>query len=152
MEWFTAYKEPRPDLARTHQLVGDFGPDLPLIAASEIALPQMLLAGAVGAMTASSCFAPELLTRVMNGIGDRNLDFAWAAFEPILQFRALFQEKIAHGFPAYVPYTKAACEAVGLPTGAPRPPLRRLDPTERQRVAICVRDITGDTRSPLVTR
>lgn len=143
MDWFSAYKEPRPDLARMHQLMQHFGPELPVIAASEIAIPQMLLAGAVGVMTASSCFAPSLVNRLVQGLANRRLDAAWDAFESILRFRALLQTDMAKGFPSYVPYTKAACEAVGLSSGPPRPPLRGLTPDQSEQVETVVRAISA---------
>lgn len=125
-----AYKEPRPDLARLHAIIDRFGATLPLIAASEVVLPQALMAGAVGAMTATACFAPKLIEGMINGIETGDLSAVNAAFSPILEFRSCFQSRMQAGYPSYLPYTKAACEIVGLTSGPPRSPLHAVSHQE----------------------
>lgn len=128
------YKEPLPNLARVQEFVGRFGADLRLIAAAEVALPQTLMAGAVGCMTSTACFAPALVRGIVDGVANDDLKAVRAAFAPILTFRAGFQDQMQRGYPSFLPYTKAACEIVGLPTGPPRPPLHAVAPREQERL------------------
>jgi len=52
-------------------------------------------------------------------------------------------EAILAGFPAFVPYTKAALEILGVPVGPPRPPLSSLSAAEKALLAQVLTEVVG---------
>lgn len=137
---FAGIKEASPDLPRFHELVRRFGHRFPIIAAAESALPYTLLAGASGLMTASTCFAPALMWQLFEATRAGDVVRLLARFEPVARFRNLFQARMDAGYPAYLPFTKAACELVGLRSGDPRPPLAPITGEERDALTAVLRD------------
>ena len=129
-----AVKEASPDVTRLQTLVDRFQPDVPVIAAGEKTLPEGAATGAAAAMTASICFAPGRVRTVIERAQAGDIEGAREAFGPIEGFRAAFQAAMDAGYPSYIPYTKAACDLVGLPAGPPRAPLAPVDEPERERI------------------
>ncbi len=128
-------KEAIRSAERVCELASSFGNRLPVIAAAEMALPDVVSFGIRATLTASSCFAPILCRSLMEaartGYPDTNIA---EAFYPIRLFRNLFQNEVDRGFPRYIPWTKAACEWVGLQAGPPRKPIAGLRDWERERL------------------
>lgn len=137
---FAGIKEASPSVARVHQLMRTFGGTVRIIAAVEAPLPYMLLAGAAGLMTASACFAPDVLWRVFDAASAGDVPRLLDAFAPIPRIRDLFQPRMDAGYPSYIPFTKAACDLIGLRSGDPRPPLAPITPDERRTLATVLRD------------
>lgn len=131
---FVGYKEPRSDLAFLGKAISHFGTSLPIIAASEIILPQAIMAGAVGAMTATACFSPATVAAIIDGVQARDLQKVQTAYSRLMEFRSCFQDRMEQGYPSYLPYTKATCEILGLPSGPPRPPLFPVRGEDRTRL------------------
>lgn len=137
-----AIKDAFPDVPRLRRLVSAAG-DLPVVAAAEKVLPEAVDAGVAGFMTASSCFAPELMWHLWLACREGRSDVRVAAFARVTAFRSLFQTEMDAGFPAFMPATRAACEARGLPVGPARFPLGDVSPQMRvlidERVAAMTR-------------
>jgi 4-hydroxy-tetrahydrodipicolinate synthase len=129
----SAVKEAVTDPDRAWGIMQRIGPHGILIAAAEKALPAVLPAGAKAVLTATSCFAPKVIRRVIDSAGETAA--LELAFTPIHAFRRLFQDQMDTGLPRYLPWTKAACELTGLPAGVPRWPIRPLDAAARARLA-----------------
>lgn len=117
-----AIKDAFADIDRLTRLVPAAG-GLPVIGASEKVLPDAIAAGIAGFMTASSCFAPELMWHLWCAGVEGDAERRDEAFLRVVAFRSLFQTEMDQGFPSFMPATRAACEARGLPAGAPRFPL-----------------------------
>jgi dihydrodipicolinate synthase/N-acetylneuraminate lyase len=79
---------------------------------------------------------------VLERVAAGDLAGAREAFAPVQRFRAAFQAQMDAGHPSYIPYTKAACDMLGLPAGPPRPPLAALAPDRRD----AIRDAVLATR------
>jgi dihydrodipicolinate synthase/N-acetylneuraminate lyase len=131
---FAALKESCPDLARYFEERERFGSRFPIIAAGESVLVFQLLAGAEGLMTASVLYAPNLMQDLWHAAREKRVDEAFDKFSRLFQFRKLLDRTMSEGFPAYVSYTKAALEMLGIPVGPPRSPLSPLAPAEMQRL------------------
>lgn len=136
-----AIKDAFPDVARLRQLVATAA-GLPVIAASEKVLPDAIEAGVAGFMTASSCFAPELMWHLWLTAREGAADEENDAFARVVAFRSLFQAEMDRGFPSFMAATRAACEARGLPAGAPRFPLTAVGPDLHRAIAGRVRTMT----------
>lgn len=134
LEPVIAVKEASPDVERLQALVDRFQPEVPVIAAGEKTLPEGAATGVAAAMTASICFAPGRVRTVLERAQAGDVEGSREAFGPIASFRAAFQPAMDAGYPSYIPYTKAACDLVGLPSGPPRTPLAPVDAMERERV------------------
>lgn len=134
LERFAGLKEANPNALRFYDLVERFGGRMPIVAASEPSLFAMLAIGSPGCLTASAAFAPELLGELMDAFAREDLSGARAIFRRIRAFRALLQPHMDRGYPAYIPYTKAAMDAVGLVGGSPAFPLSPVSEEERLRV------------------
>lgn len=132
---FAALKESNGDMVRYFEERERFASVFPIIAAAESVLVFQLLAGAEGLMTMSVDFAPNLMQDLWNAVKERRIEEAFAIFYRVLQIRKLMREAMQRGFPAYVPYTKAALEILGIPVGPPRPPLSPLSEAEKARLA-----------------
>ncbi len=143
MPHFAGLKEASADVSRFHQLIRLFGGSFPIVAAVEAPLPYTLLAGAVGLMTSTACFAPALTWDLFRAAKAGDVRLLLSRFEPISRFRQLFQPRMDAGFPVYIPFTKAACELIGLPSGDPRPPLASVTVAERQALASVLHDDFG---------
>lgn len=135
-----AIKDAFPDLDRLRRLVVTAA-GLPVVAASEKLLPGAIEAGVAGFMTASSCFAPELMWHLWLAARDGDEVRRDQAFARVVAFRSLFQEEMDRGFPSFMPATRAACEARGLPAGEPRFPLADGGPDLNRAIAERVREM-----------
>jgi 4-hydroxy-tetrahydrodipicolinate synthase len=131
LEHFGGLKEANPNALRFYDLVERFGERMPVVAASEPSLFAMLAIGSPGCLTATAAFAPDLLDDLMRAFAREDLTGARAIFRGIRAFRALFQPLMDRGYPAYIPYTKAAMDIVGLVGGSPAFPLSPLGDAER---------------------
>lgn len=137
---FAGLKEASPDVARFHGLVRSFGGLFPIVAAVEAPLPYTLLAGASGLMTSTACFAPALMWELFRAARAGDVPRVMRSFEPVVRFRDLFQPRMNAGFHVYIPFTKAACELIGLPSGEPRAPLSGITAAERAALAGVLRE------------
>lgn len=137
---FAGLKEASPDMQRFHELIRRFGSRFPVIAAVEAPLPYTLLAGSPGLMTSTACFAPGLMGELLNAANAHNVPRLLERFEVVTQFRDLFQAQMNQGYHAYIPFTKAACELIGLPAGNPRLPHRPVTVEERTALAAVLRE------------
>lgn len=129
-------KEAVQSWERATAIVSHFGASLPLIAAAESALRVVLPAGASATLTATSCFSPRTVGAILRG--DHEDDGARDAYASINAFRTLFAQDMEAGYPAYLPWTKAACELIGLPTGPPRHPIAPLNACSLDRLATVI--------------
>lgn len=127
MPGFLGLKEASPDMGRYHDLHRSFGSSFPVIAANESYLFASLAIGAAGCMTATAAFAPTILEEIFDSFARLDLEKGRLWFERLNAFRRLFRDDIARGFAAYLPYTKAAMNLVGLAGGRPHFPMRPLD-------------------------
>lgn len=134
LERFAGLKEANPNPRRFYDLVERFGAEFPIVAASEPCLFEMLAIGSPGCLTATAAFAPELLADLVRAVEAGDLPEARAIFARLRAFRALFQPLIDGGYPAYIPYTKAAMDIVGLAGASPAFPLEPLRDGERAQI------------------
>jgi 4-hydroxy-tetrahydrodipicolinate synthase len=142
MSGFLGLKEASPNMARYHDLHERFGSSFPVVAANESFLFTSLAIGASGCMTAAAAFAPSVLAEIFDSFERLRLDEARRWFERLNGFRRLFRDDLAHGFAAYLPYTKAAMNLVGLAGGRPHFPTRPLDPARMEELrAVLERDL-----------
>lgn len=116
------------------ELLTRFGDELPVIAANESCLYSALTAGTKGCMTASAAFAPQLLRAMVDAAARGDLANARREWARLAAFRDLMQTEINAGVPAYIPYTKAAMNLLGLHGGRPHFPLRQLGEDETTRL------------------
>lgn len=137
---FAGLKEASPDVPRFHELLRRFGARFPVIAAVEAPLPYTLLAGSPGLMTATACFAPGLMEELLVATTAHDVPQLLARFEAVARFRDLFQARMNQGYHAYIPFTKAACDLIGLPAGDPRRPHRPVTDDERVALAAVLRE------------
>lgn len=112
-----------------HELV-HFGNRLTVIPAGEPPMIYNLLTGAPGFITVSANFAPRLIKEIYEAAKAHDLERAFRAYGKLLQYRALFQDRVSAGYPAYITYAKAAMHLLGLPAGPVRPPLSPLSEGE----------------------
>lgn len=140
MPRFAGVKEGHPDVLRFHRLVRRFGAEAPIIAANESQLAFFLLSGARSLMTSGVAYAPELFAALLDAASRRDVDETWRWFDHILALRQPMMPALQRGYPAYIPYTKLGVELRGLRAGAPRPPLRPVDPPGREAFEKAVRE------------
>lgn len=140
---FAGLKEANPSVRRFHDVAERFGREFPVIAASEPSLFSALAIGTSGCLTASAAFAPELLESLMRAFEASDLVEARRLFAKLRAFRALLQPALDRGYPAYIPYTKAAMNLVGLVGGYPGHPLLPLDDAETERLRRVLEDELG---------
>lgn len=140
---FAALKESSSDMVRYFEERERFGSRFPIIAAGESVLIFQLFVGAEGLMTASVLFAPNLMQDLWRAAKERRIDEIQTKFSRLFQFRKLFARTMAGGFPAYVPYTKAALGILGVEVGPPRSPLSPLAADEMERLAEVLRRVMG---------
>lgn len=131
---FAALKESCPDLVRYFEERERFGSRFPIIAAGESVLVFQLLAGAEALMTSSVLYAPKLMQGLWYAAREKRVEEAFEKFSRLFQFRKLLDRATLEGFPAYVPYTKAALEILGVPVGPPRSPLSALPAMDMERL------------------
>lgn len=129
-----AIKDAFPDVDGLRQLAATAA-GLPVIAAAEKILPGAIEAGVAGFMTASSCFAPELMWHLWLAVREGDQATQDDAFGCVLSYRSIFQDSMDCGFPSFMPTTRAACAARNLPTGASRFPLTDVGPDVRVAIA-----------------
>jgi dihydrodipicolinate synthase/N-acetylneuraminate lyase len=128
---FAGLKEANPDVVRFHRIFRRFGARFPVIAATETPVAFFLLSGSPAVMTASIDHAPEFMKNLLEAALAGNVRQTWDLYDHLLAVRELAEPFLQQGYPAYIPFTKAALEARGLRAGPPRPPLRPLDPSTR---------------------
>lgn len=140
---FAGLKEASPDMVRYYALVDRFGGKFPLVAAAENVVIFQMMAGADGLMTLSPIFAPEFTASMWQTVRSGDTAAALGQFRRLWQFRKLFMADMAAGLPIYVPYAKAALDALGLAGGPCRPPIRTLGEPERAALRRVLRDEMG---------
>ena len=143
LKQFTALKESNGDMVRYLEERERFGSVFPIIAAAEAVVVFQLLAGAEGLMTAAVDFAPTLMQNLWMAAKWKKTQEALDLFALVFQVRKLMSEAIRSGYPAYVPYTKAALEILGVPVGPPRPPLSPLSANEKTQLAGVLKEVLG---------
>jgi 4-hydroxy-tetrahydrodipicolinate synthase len=131
---FLGLKEASANLTRYLDLILRFGDAFPIVAANESCLYHTLFAGSSGCMTASAAFAPALLADLLAAVAAGDLAGARRIWSRLRAFRALMQRDIDAGRPAYIPYTKAAMNCLGLRGGRPHFPMAPLGPAEVARL------------------
>ncbi len=143
LEHFVGVKEASGDVVRFYAAMRRFSNRFPIIAAVEPPLVFTLLCGSPALLTATAVFAPRFMADLFTAASRRNVECAFALYDRLYTFRQLLEPEIRAGFPAYVPWTKAALECRGLAGGPSRPPVRTLDATERARLAqvLCDNDL-----------
>lgn len=130
---FAGLKEANPDIVRFHRIFRRFGARFPVIAATETPVAFFLLSGSPAVMTASVDYAPEFMQKLLSVALAGDLGQTWELYDHLLAVREMLEPFLQQGYPAYIPFTKAAVEARGLRAGPPRPPLRPLELSIRAR-------------------
>lgn len=100
---------------------------VPIIAAAETPLLQMLSIRSDACLTALASVAPAPLHKLWHAVQDGDLFTARAVFRRISAFRGIVATESTGGRPGYISVVKAALNLRGLNGGVPRPPLRRMD-------------------------
>lgn len=136
---FAGLKEANPDVVRFYRIVRRFGTVFPVVAATETPVAFFLLAGSPAVMTASVDYAPEFMQELLGAALASDVAQTWNLYDRLLAVREMLEPLLQHGYPAYIPFTKAAVEARGLRAGPPRLPLRPLDPSTRARLEEALR-------------
>jgi len=131
---FAGVKEAHPDIVRFHRIFRRFGNRFSVIAATETPIAFFLLSGSPAVMTAAVDFAPEFMQDLLSAASTGDVRRTWELYDHLLAVRQVLEPLLQQGYPAYIPFTKAAVEARGLRAGPPRPPLRPLDPPTRERL------------------
>ncbi|MQB02256.1 MAG: hypothetical protein GEU78_18780, partial [Actinobacteria bacterium] len=132
LEHFVALKEAAVSTTHFYERLHRFGGRFPVIAGAEDCVFFALLAGAPACMTATAAFSPSFMRAMYEAVQRSDLGRARELHCRLWEFRRLLRRRAGTGHPAYVTYTKAAMEILGLPAGPPRPPLLPLDEPERQ--------------------
>jgi dihydrodipicolinate synthase/N-acetylneuraminate lyase len=145
---FAGYKEASADMGRYYGLVDRTGGRFPIIAAAENVLVFQLLAGADGLMTLTPGFAPRFMADLWAAAQNNNAGEALSLFRRLWQLRKLLAPAMASGYPAYVPYGKAALDLLGLAGGPCRPPLHALDAPQRAALHTVLQEHLGMTSGP----
>lgn len=135
LKYFVGVKEAGVDAVQFSRLLQHVGGEFPVIAAAEDPLLFNLLAGASACLTATSTFAPSLIWALYRAVERADLIEARRVYDKLWQFRELLRPRSMAGHPAYLTYTKAALELLGLSAGPPRPPLIPLHDEERRNLA-----------------
>lgn len=125
-----AIKESSGSIAKLHDLVVDLdGRFAPVCGADDQAL-EFFLWGSRAWVAGASNFLPRAHVRLYETcVLARDIDKGRALMTELLPLFSLLE-----GEGKYVPYVKAATEAVGHPVGACRPPLLRLGAAEQGRL------------------
>ncbi len=123
----TAMKDSGGRPLHTKEIVQSTPPDFLVYSGSSSALSQAMAAGAVGAITASGNYIPELLAALVA------ISRSSMAGAESLQRRLTEAAREVEAFG--VVGTKAAAGAAGLWTGIPRKPLQPIDRTQLARIA-----------------
>jgi 4-hydroxy-tetrahydrodipicolinate synthase len=131
---FAGLKEANPDVVRFHRIFRRFGARFPVIAATETPVAFFLLSGSPAVMTASVDYAPEFMQKLLSAALACDVPQTLELYDHLLAVREMLEPFLQQGYPAYIPFTKAAVEARGLRAGPPRPPLRALEPSVRARL------------------
>jgi len=126
MPRFLAYKEASPQPLRYFEIARRLS-GRPVIPASESVLFFCLASGASACMTSVAAFAPSLLARMLDAFATGDVDGARTEFARLHAYRSLLQPDLDRGLPAYIAYTKAAMNILGLTGGRPHFPLPPLD-------------------------
>jgi 4-hydroxy-tetrahydrodipicolinate synthase len=140
---FLGLKEASANLTRYLDLVLRFGDRFPIVAANESCLFHTLAAGSSGCMTASAAFAPTLLSDLLGAVNAGDRDDARRQWVRLRAFRKLMQADIDAGRPAYLPYTKAAMNCLGLRGGRPHFPMAPLGEVEVARLRHTLSAVMG---------
>ncbi len=125
-----AVKESSGSIAKLHDLVVDLdGRFTPVCGADDQAL-EFFLWGARAWVAGASNFLPRAHVQLYETcVVQRDIERGRALMTDLLPLFSLLE-----GEGKYVPYVKAATEAVGIPVGPCRPPLQRLDAAEQARL------------------
>jgi 4-hydroxy-tetrahydrodipicolinate synthase len=140
---FLGLKEASANLNRYLDLVLRFGDRFPIVAANESCLFHTLVAGSSGCMTASAAFAPALLADLLGAVAAGDRAGALRHWSRLRAFRMLMQPDIDAGRPAYIPYTKAAMNCLGLRGGRPHFPMAPLGEAELARLSKTLTAVMG---------
>jgi 4-hydroxy-tetrahydrodipicolinate synthase len=142
---YLGLKEATGNLTRYLDLVLRFGDRFPIVAANESCLFHTLVAGSSGCMTASAAFAPGLLADLLGAVQTGELERARRHWARLRAFRRLMQPDIDAGLPAYIPYTKAAMNCLGLRGGRPHFPMAPLGEAQVARLRETLTGVMGLT-------
>jgi 4-hydroxy-tetrahydrodipicolinate synthase len=140
---YLGLKEATGNVTRYLDLALRFGDRFPIVAANESCLFHTLVAGSTGCMTASAAFAPGLLADLLSAVQGGELEQARRHWARLRAFRRLMQPDIDAGLPAYIPYTKAAMNCLGLRGGRPHFPMAPLGEAEVARLRDTLTHVMG---------
>ena len=140
---FVALKESSTDLYHFWGLMERFKGQFPVIAAAEVVIPFHMLAGADGMMTLLPVIVPQMMRELLQAARDGDAGRVMDLCGPVYRFREVLAPALAEGYTAYVSYTKAAYDLMGLAGGPCRPPLPTLGSVEREALSRVLRDDLG---------
>jgi 4-hydroxy-tetrahydrodipicolinate synthase len=138
---FAGVKENDSSPVRYYEQLRLFGDRFPVIPAGEPPAVFNMLTGAPGFMSVAANFNPRLIGDILAAAQERRIEDAFALFEKLRTYRALFEARNRLGYPMYVVFAKTALNQLGFDVGAPRLPLREPARDDLERLCDVLRDV-----------
>ncbi len=140
---FGALKENNSQPVRYYEELKLFGDRFPVIPAGEPPAVFNVLSGAPGVMSVAANFNPWLIGDMLQAAREHRIDDAFAAFDKLRAYRAIFEARNMKGYPMYIVFAKLAVNMIGIPAGPPRLPLCEPSAEERERVKEVLQNVMG---------
>jgi len=147
VEHIAGIKDSAGDMTLTAEYLRRTPADFRVLMGRDTLIYAGLTHGAVGAIAASANMVPEIGVSIFDHFSTGQLD------EALKAQRSLAPLRLAFGLGTFPAMLKAGAELIGLPVGAPRPPVGRLtekDRLELARVLESMGKIDAD-HQPLIT-